>query len=173
MKYNSDIHHRRSIRLKDYDYSQMGLYFITFCTQNRLCLFGEIVDRNMVLNESGKIAEKCLLAIPDHFPHSKLDQFIVMPNHIHCIIEITVGANNYLPWANNYSPLQGTSKTIGSIVRGVKIGITKWFHNNSDIRIVWQRNYYDHIITNEKSYHQIMEYILSNPLKWQDDKFNT
>ena len=80
--------------------------------------------------------------------------------------------NNHLPRANNYS-LQGTSKTIGSIVRGVKIGITKWFHNNTDIRMVWQRNYYDHIIRNKKSYHQIMEYIQSNPLKWKDDKFNT
>ena len=103
MEYNSDIHQRRSIRLKDYDYSQMGLYFITICTQNRLFLFGEIV---------------------------------------------------------------------GSIVRGVKIGITKWFHNNTDIRMVWQRNYYDHIIRNGKSYHRIVEYIQSNPLKWKDDKFN-
>ena len=86
MKYNSDIHHRRSIRLKDHDYSQMGLYFITICTQDQLCLFGEIVKGNMVLNESGRIAEKCLLAIPDHFPHSKLDQFIVMPNHQNSVL---------------------------------------------------------------------------------------
>ena len=78
----------------------------------------------------------------------------------------------HLSMANNYSPLQGTSKTIGSIVRGVKIGVTKWFHNNTDIRMVWQRNYYDHIIRNEKSYRQIVEYIQSNPLKWQNDKFN-
>ncbi len=93
MKYNSDIHHRRSIRLKDYDYSQRGLYFITICTQNRLCLFGEIVGGNMVLNEPGEIVQECLCAIPNHFPHAKLDQFVVMPNHIHCIIEITVGVH--------------------------------------------------------------------------------
>jgi len=111
MKYNPDIHHRRSIRLKGYDYSQAGFYFITICTQNRLCLFGEIKNGEMVLNEYGRIAGKCLLAIPDHYPHVKLNQFVVMPNHIHCIIEITVGANNYSPLPTRsprFQPMHGT-----------------------------------------------------------------
>lgn len=172
MKYNLDFHHRRSIRLKGYDYTQKGLYFITVCTRDRLCLFGEIVDGNLILNEPGEIAEKCLLAIPDHFPYAKLGQFIVMPNHIHFIIDIFVGANNNLPRANNYSPLPGTSKTVGSIVRGVKIGITKWYRNNTEIQNIWQRNYYDHIIRNEDSYFQISKYIQSNPVRWQEDKYN-
>ena len=97
MKFNPGIHNRRSIRLKGHNYSQEGLYFITICTQNQMHLFGEIENREMILNEYGKIAKKCLIAIPDHYPHAKLHQFVVMPNHIHCIIEITeitdVGSN--------------------------------------------------------------------------------
>lgn len=171
-KYNPDIHHRRSIRLKNYDYSQAGLYFITICTQNHLC-FGKIKNGEMVLNEYGRIAEKCLLAIPDHYPHAKLHQFVVMPNHIHCIINI--GANNYSPLppipSPPVQPIHGTSKTIGSIVRGFKIGVTKWFRENTDIHTVWQRNYYEHIIRDENSCLKISKYIKTNPMKWQEDKY--
>ena len=131
----------------------------------------------MILNEYGRIADTCLLEIPDHFPYAKMHQFVVMPNHIHCIVEITVGANNHSPLpsntvqANDNSPLHGTSKTIGSIVRGYKTGVTKWLSGNTEIHTVWQRNYYEHIIRDEKSYHQISEYIQTNPLRWQDDKY--
>ncbi len=174
MKYNSDIHHRRSIRLKGYDYSEEGWYFITICTHNRMCLFGKIENGEMVLNEHGRMAQECLMAIPNHYFHAKLDQFVIMPNHIHFVIEIVIGAN---VMAKNYSTLSqspaphGTSKTIGSIVRGCKIGITKLFRENTDIHMVWQRNYHEHIIRDEKSYDQISEYIQTNPLKWQDDKY--
>ena len=155
MKYNPDIHHRRSVRLKGYDYSRAGLYFITICTQNRLCMFGDIQNEKIILNEGGKVAEACISAISDHYSHVRLHQSVVMPNHIHCIIEIT----------------PGTSKTVGSIVRGFKIGVTKWFRGNTDIHTVWQRNYHDHIIRDEKSYDQISEYTLNNPLKWRDDRY--
>ena len=174
MKYSPDIHHGRSIRLKGYTYSEAGLYFVTICTRSHVCLFGKVRQGEMILNEYGGIAEQCLLAIPDHFPDAKIHQFVVMPNHIHCIIEITVRANDSSPVrANDYSPLppHGTSKTIGSIVRGFKIGVTKWFRENTDIHTVWQRNYYEHIIRNERSLYQISEYIQTNPLKWQDDKY--
>ncbi len=182
MKYNSDIHHRRSIRIKGYDYSQEGLYYITICTHNHTHLFGDIKQGEMLLKDEGRIAEKCLLAIPDHFPYAQLHPHVVMPNHVHCIIEIT-GGTLTVNRANNYSPLQqpseppslktirGTSKTIGSIVRGYKIGVTKWFRSHTDVHTVWQRNYYEHIIRNEKSYAYISEYIQSNPLNWQDDKY--
>jgi putative transposase len=172
LKYNQEIHNRRSIRLKGYDYSREGMYFITICTHDRMCLFGKVENEEMNLNEYGKIAEKCFLAIPEHHPYAKLGPYIVMPNHIHCIIEITVGANNYSPLQTQTKrPIHGTSKTIGSIVRGFKIGVTKWFRKNTDIHTVWQRNYYDHIIRNEKSYCRIADYIINNPLKWQDDKY--
>jgi len=205
MRNNSDIHHhpfehdqgRRSIRLKGYDYTQPGAYFITICTANRGCLFGEVVKGNMQLNPLGNIARQCWLAIPDHFPHTALDEFIIMPNHVHGIVWIVekpdddnvgaknnVGANVYSPpvGAKNFSPLQspqqfndqprGTSKTIGSIVRGFKIGVTKWARKHTDIHTVWQRNYYEHIIRNDEELYRIREYIINNPTQWAMDREN-
>ena len=102
MSFNPDIHHRKSIRLRGYDYSQEGMYFITICTQDRLPLFGKIADEEMMSNESGIMAGKYWQAIPDHFPRVMLDEFVVMPNHVHGII--IVGANDYLPLQQNAVP---------------------------------------------------------------------
>ncbi|WP_155285305.1 transposase [Capnocytophaga felis] len=185
-KYNPDIHKRRSIRLKGYDYSREGLYFITICCQNKEHYFGEIIDGEMRLNEIGEIAQKCWRDIPNHFKNVLLHSFVVMPNHIHGIIEIVtrVGANQHLPHnettnqhlpddngAKYLSPLRGTSNTIGSIVRGFKIGVTKWVRVNTDIHQIWQHNYHEHIIRNEESYFKIHEYIENNPAKWEEDRF--
>jgi len=139
-KYNPDKQHRRSIRLQRYDYSQQGIYFVTLCTHNRECLFGEILDGEMRLNEFGKLTQQCWLEISDHFPHVQLDEFAIMPNHIHGIIIL----NDIVPGS------------IGSIIRGFKIGVTKGFKilnpHNTDIYAVWQRNYY----------------LLSNKLLWKN-----
>lgn len=188
-QYNPNIHHRESIRLKGYDYAQAGLYFMTICCQDRACLFGEIENGQMKLNDGGKIANDCWMEIPNHFPNAELHEHIVMPNHIHGIIELKsepVGAENFPPHntitnygigaddtigANDYSPLRSPSKTIGSIVRGFKIGVTKWMRQNTVVYEIWQRNYYEHIIRNEQSYHRISDYIINNPAKWADDKF--
>ncbi len=170
-KYN-----RRSIRLRDYDYSQEGLYFITICTQNKLCLFGKIENREMILNDAGKMVEKCWLEIPEHYPNVILHKYVIMPNHIHGIIEI-VGAQDIVHnRAQNIVPLRNEFQkiipgSIGSIVRGFKIGVTKWFRKNSSIKNVWQRNYYEHIIRNEESYIKITEYIENNPIKWENDEY--
>ena len=173
MKFNPDIHHRKSIRLKGYDYSQAGLYFITICTHERLPLFGTIKDGDMALNDAGIMAEKCWSEIPDHFHQVFLGGFVVMPNHIHGIIEIrgtVVGAKNFFPLR---LPLQhGTSKTVGSIVRGFKIGVTKWFREHMDIHQAWQRNYHEHIIRDEESYLKISEYIEYNPQRWREDTYH-
>ena len=171
-RYNPDKHHHRTIRLCGYDYAQEGLYFVTVCCRDRACLFGEIVDGEMILNPAGRMVEKCWLDIPKHFPHAVLHDYIIMPNHVHGIIELTdvvAGATNVR--AKNFSPLQfrSPSKTIGSIVRGFKIGVTKWMRQNTDTFPVWQRNYYEHIIRNAKSYENIAEYIITNPAHWQDD----
>ena len=91
MKYSPDVHHRRSIRLKGYDYSRPGAYFVTICTQGRLCLFGDVVDGNVVLNESGRMVQTVWNEIPHHYPYVDIDAFVVMPNHIHGIVVI-VGA---------------------------------------------------------------------------------
>jgi putative transposase len=94
MKYNSQKHHRRSIRLKEYDYSQPGGYFVTVCTQGHEHLFGEILDGEIKLNRYGEIVKECWHDLPNHYPCVKLDEFVVMPNHVHGIIIImaTVGA---------------------------------------------------------------------------------
>ena len=117
METNQNKQRRRSIRLRDFDYSQAGAYFVTICTRERACRFGEIVGGDMRLNEAGRIVEQCWLAIPVHFPNVDLDVFVVMPNHVHGIVLMsgrTVGAKNF-------SPLPGTSRTIGSIIRGFKL----------------------------------------------------
>ena len=171
MKYNPDKHHRRSIRLQGYDYSQPGIYFITICTKNHECLFGEILNGEMRLNEFGKIAHQCWLEMPHHFPHIQLDEFVVMPDHIHGIIVLNniVGAKKFSP-LQNITPFRSPSKTIGSIIRGFKIGVTKGFRQNTDIYVVWQRNYYEHIIRNEVELNRIRQYIIDNPKKWKTDE---
>ena len=167
MMYNSNQHNRHSIRLKGYDYSGQGLYYITLCCQDRICLFGEIMDKKMILNDAGKIANACWNQIPEHFPKVVLHEYVVMPNHIHGIIEIMEthrGEKFFAPTivAQFKSPV----KTIGSIIRGYKIGVTKWFRNNTEIYTVWQRNYYDIIIRNKQSYDFISDYIANNPANW-------
>lgn len=208
MAYNPNIHHRKSIRLKGYDYSQAGLYFITICVQDRKCLFGKIeeienvgvenfqpLQPEMILNDAGKIANECWLDIPTHFPNAVLHEHIVMPNHVHGIIELkfvgvgnvevadlTVGAENFLPQPTPNEPLRNQFQkmiphSIGSIVKGFKIGVTKWFRNNPledenfKSQRIWQRNYYEHIIRDEQSYQRISEYIINNPKNWKEDKF--
>ena len=176
------MHHqfnRQSIRLQGYDYSKEGLYFITICCQNRLHRFGKIVNGKMMLSDAGKQAQICWLAIPKHFTNVVLHDFVVMPNHIHGIVEIStlpVRVNHHLPHhtrANDdLSQRHGTSRTIGSIVRGFKIGVTKWFIENYNTKNIWQRNYYEHIIRNQNAYQNISNYIQNNPLNWKQDKFH-
>jgi putative transposase len=193
-KYNPSVHHRRSIRLQGYDYSQAGLYFITICTHNRECWFGEIINKEMILNEAGKMADECWLNIPKHFPNTVLHEHVVMPNHIHGIIElknkdiqvagddvasvvvpvdIGVRVQDFEPRReapkNAYQKI--IPRSIGSIVRGYKIGVTKFFRDNTDIHKVWQRDFYENIIRNEQSYYRISQYIINNPRVWDDDKF--
>ena len=173
MKYNPNIHHRKSTRVKEYDYSQTGLYFITICTQNHHYLFGEIKNDQMLLNNAGVHANQCWADIPQHFPNVKLHEQVVMPNHVHGILEI-VGANNYSP---SIPQRRSPSRTIGSIIRGYKIGVTKWFRTNFKNKFpvgknVWQRNHWDHIIRNDNDYLEISQYIQNNPLTWNNDKLN-
>jgi len=174
-------HHRRSIRLKNYDYSQPGAYFITIVTHQREKLFGDVINGEMRLNDAGKIARQCWWDIPRHFPHVKLDEFVIMPNHIHGIlIFVAAGTKNDIAGAKNFSPLQSQSsnmpkspsRTVGSVVRGFKIGVTKWFRQNTDVYNVWQRNYYEHIVRNKTELRRIRQYILQNPKRWAKDNEN-
>jgi len=175
---------RKLNRLKGYDYSQNGFYFITICTKNRNKFFGEITGAKMELSEIGKIAQKCWEEIPLHFPDAESDEFIVMPNHIHGIIIIknssTVGNKNFCSIpdnaeSNNYCSAQWQTKwarSLSSIMRGLKIGVTKWCRNNYFSQFAWQKSYYDHIIRDEESLQKIREYIINNPSQWEQDRNN-
>jgi len=179
------LHHRRSIRLPGYDYSRDGAYFVTICTQDRDCLFGAVDNGQTVLNKYGKIAEQCWVEIPQHFPHVELDEYIIMPNHAHGIIMINddddgcnVGVQNCVG-VQNFEPLRNHQRnqfqkiiprSIGSIIRGYKIGVTKWFRQNTQIKTVWQRNYHERIIRSSKELNRIREYIENNPANWKTDQ---
>ena len=173
-KYNPKIHHRRSVRIKNYDYASDGYYFITICTKNKIEYFGEIINGKMVLNECGKIADQCWREIPEHFPDASLDEYIIMPNHIHGILIIKMpaaGAQNFVPLRQTNEFQHIIPRSLGSIIRGFKIGVTKWRRqNNYDFE--WQKNYYDHIIRDKKSLDKIREYIRNNPPQWELDKNN-
>jgi len=188
-----DLPKRRSVRLADYDYSQAGAYFVTVCTRDHRCLFGRIVGDAMELNDAGRTVEKCWREIPTHFPQVEVDEFTVMPNHIHGILFIRakddlvtptgnlVGADNHSPVPpHDYPPVhhppapsrpRGTSQTVGSILRGFKIGVTKWMRENAGLDDVWQRNYHEHIIRNEKSLNLIRQYTADNPASWARDRY--
>ena len=109
MKYDSQIHHRRSIRITNYDYAGMGSYFVTICTYNKESLFGDIINMKIRLNDLGKVVEECWRAIPIHFEMVELDTFVVMPNHVHGIIMIT--DTTTLVGATHASPLSSTTRT--------------------------------------------------------------
>ena len=152
--------------------SNNGVYFITICAQQRECLFGEIVDNDMRINEYGIIAQNEWIKSPNIRNEIKLDEYVVMPNHIHGIVwfDNSVGANGR-------SPLHRTnmgSKTLSSFVAGYKSTVTQQING---LRLlqgvpVWQRNFYEHIIRNERELNIIREYIIKNPLQWQSDRNN-
>jgi len=243
-QYNPKIHNRRSIRLKGYDYSQAGLYFITICCQDRIYRFGDVVNGKMILNEYGQIAHDQWMQLTERFPNFKMDVFQIMPNHMHGIISLAdpvvrstlavdhngnaknaddykndndaqngndshndgpnkngngvengidtqigngvendgVGRNGDRGCNGNDTDVVGTGFTpvpttsvsdiVGAYKSLVANGCLKIYKSKNEIMgKLWQRNYYEHIIRNEKSYKTISEYIINNPVKWSDDKF--
>ncbi len=167
-KYNRDVHHRRSIRLKDYDYAHSGAYFVTICTHGKECLFGEVATDTMRLNDYGEIVTDCWMAIPSHFQSVELDEFIVMPNHVHGIVLIASNIKGEHP---SGTMMPGSLMTI---VRSFKAAATKGINELRQTPgvTVWQRNYYEHIIRSEAETSRIREYIAANPLKWSTDREN-
>jgi len=213
MPYDPQIHHRRSIRLKDYDYSQAGAYYFTIVAQNRACLFGSIVNTEMVLNDAGEMIWKQWHALPERFTNIELDEFVVMPNHIHGILLITDntrgGAGLSSP-SDTIIPIgqtrrgdglsspsgtdtpiptgqaQGTAPTnaahdpaVGNILGAWKsILTTEYIHGvlqhhwEPFDRKLLQRDYWEHIIQNERELDAIREYIINNPANWDTDDQN-
>jgi REP element-mobilizing transposase RayT len=174
MTYDPDIHHRRSIRLKGYDYSRAGAYFITICTHGRECLLGDVVDGEMRSNEYGDIVCDEWLKLPKRYPDIKLDAFGVMPNHTHAIITIhaVVGAIHELPLRNDTKHRR--TMLIPKIVGYVKTNTAKRINlsRNTHGTRVWQRNYHEHVIRDETDLSRIREYIVNNPRKWDMDSEN-
>jgi putative transposase len=187
MAFNPDIHHRRSIRLRGYDYSQTGMYFVTICTQDRPCLFGDIVDGVMNLNDSGKMVRATWDEIPAHYAGVEIDQFVVMPNHIHGVITLVGAGPRACPDGVGQPQIevegqpQGVAPTgysLSDVVHRFKAMTTKKYTDGVKQNgwqpfpgKLWQRNYYEHIIRNDKAYLKIAEYIQTNPQRWEDDTY--
>jgi putative transposase len=199
MNYHPDKHHRHSIRLQGYDYSSQGLYFVTICTYQRECLFGEIIAGKMELSEVGRVVAEEWQMSSQIRQEIELDVWVIMPNHIHGIVLISnvdVGANggsphaglaginrselpdlHYEKRANSHSPLRGISmkpRSLSSLMAGFKSATTKRINLLRDApgMPVWQRNYYEHIIRNKESLRVIREYVRQNPLVWDVDQLH-
>ncbi len=185
MSYNPDKHHRRSIRLKGFDYSSAGAYFVTICTQNKECFFGDIADGKMNRNDAGNMIDKWWNELKERFVGIELDEYVIMPNHFHGII--IVGATLVVAQNENgmkmkragTRPAPTREKSIGNIIGAFKSITTDeyingvkqngWRSFNSKL---WQRNYYEHIIRNEDSLNSIRGYINNNPAEWDSDELN-
>lgn len=167
---------KKQYRYKGYDYAQDGFYFVTICVKNREMFLGGAINGKIKLSEIGLAADKFWREIPNHFLFVKLDEYVVMPNHVHGIIIIenntqNVGTQNFafLPeYQNKFGP---QSKNLSSIIRGFKIGVTK-YANNNNLEFAWQSRFHDRIIRNENELNCIRQYIINNPLKWELDRNN-
>ncbi len=179
-------HHRRTIRLPDYDYTQNGTYFVTLCAHQRECLFGEIVDGEMQLNALGGIVNQEWLKTEEVRPYVVLDEFIIMPNHFHAIIVLTGDRESDSSRQHGDSNVGATCQVAPTQPNGPKSGsigaIIGQFKPKTVITInelrdtpsapVWQRNYYEHVIRNESSLNSIRSYIQSNFFRWEGDQEN-
>ena len=145
---------RKSTRIPNYNYSSHNYYFVTICTAEKKCIFGN-PER---INEFGRIVGDCIQCIPNIYPQATVDKWVVMPNHVHMILVIGNGRDVGLP---------DLTRVIGQL----KMAVTKRIRRLDPDIIVWQRSFYDHIIRDEKSYQKIWEYIENNPLKWKEDCF--
>ncbi len=189
MKYDPDKHRRRSIRMRGYDYTREGVYFVTVCTQHRECLFGGIVDGQIRLNDAGRMIERWWCELKRKFATVETDRFVIMPNHVHGILVIAdfpVGADLRVgpdsEGAHTGAPLPAAglgraalptivqwfkTMTTNEYMRGIKM--SGWIPFTGRL---WQRNYYEHVVRNEKSLNRIREYIVTNPARWDFDREN-
>jgi len=184
MPYDPDVPHRRSIRLRGYDYSRNGAYFVTLCTQHRTCLFGDIVKGEMILSEIGQIVVEEYIRSFVIREEMETDEWIIMPNHVHCVV-IIEDRENLVDHRRGERPLAPTSTTqssrpsgyaprsLASFVTGFKTGVTKRVHELPDHRqtTVWQRNYYERIVRDENALQHIRAYIAGNPQVWEQDDY--
>jgi len=173
-KYDPNIHNRRSIRLPEYDYSQDGWYFITICTKSQKCLFGKFANGQIQLYEYGRIVDKCWRWLSNQYDYVHLDEYVVMPNHLHGIINICRGSSRTA--LTRIAPTRNTQKCkpLSRLIGAFKTISTKRINNiqKTPGSKLWQRNYYEHIIHNEEELNRIRQYIADNPANWQTDEEN-
>ncbi|MBI4333847.1 MAG: transposase [Chloroflexi bacterium] len=166
---------RRSIRLKEYDYSQAGAYFVTICSEGRQCLFGSVADYEMILNEFGALVASSWQWLATQYSYVLLDEWVVMPNHLHGILVITDRDAGASPAAGaSRSAPTGKIKSLGSLIGAFKTVSTKHINKmrKTPGATIWQRNYYEHIVRDEDEMAKIREYIANNPARWGEDKYN-
>ena len=160
---------RRSIRLRDYDYTRNGAYFVTVCTNKRLCLFGEIEDGLLRLSPIGQTVDTAWHELPAHTPDLMLDAWVVMPNHVHGILVLPGTITN--PLAAVKTPQGLNAGSLGAVIGGFKSAVSRTVNaaNLSPIRPLWQRNYFERIIRDDSELDAARTYIEKNPLRWEAD----
>jgi len=179
----SMLRERKLNRLRDYDYSEFGYYFVTICVKDRELCFGDVVGGNMILNKFGRIADQCWREIPNHFNNTEFDKYVIMPNHMHGIVVInddivgnaTVG-NADLRSLQIQSKNDRTKMSLSKIIHGFKSSTTRIINKTHGIYgnlfFAWQKSFYDRIIRNNHELYRIRKYIINNPLKWHFDRKN-
>jgi len=167
--FDPNIHHRRSVRLAGYDYAQSGAYFVTICSHQRREVFGRVREEIAYQNEYGQIVGECWMEIPQHFPHVELDEWIVMPNHLHGILLITTDA-----LAKGVRPQYGASKrgSLATIINRFKGAVTRRvtaLRQEQDRApvIVWQKGFHDRVIRDARELEIKRRYIIENPQRWE------
>ena len=163
---NPDLHHRRPIRLKGYDYSQAGAYYVTICTQSKRCVLGHVVDDAMRPSAAGRVAADCWEWLARQYPYVEMDEWIVMPNHLHGII--VIGGDEHT------GPDNCKRKPLGRLVGAFKTVSTRRMRRMGLARAgrFWQRNYFEHIIRNGVELERIRNYVIENPRHWGTDREN-
>jgi REP element-mobilizing transposase RayT len=171
--YDPAVHHRRSIRLRGHDYAGGGVYFVTLCAADRRPLFGTVVNGRMALNDAGRAAAACWRGIPMHFPQAALDEWIVMPDHVHGILRIDCRGHRGLPCHAPTAPAFGrpVAGALGTIVGAYKAATTRAIRHGTGLACqapatIWQRNYYDILVRDDRALNNIRRYIRDNPAHW-------
>jgi putative transposase len=193
MPYDPSIHHRRSIRLKNYDYAQQGAYYVTICVNHRECLLGRVADTEIELTDAGRIVAQTWNTLPDRFLTVELDAFVIMPNHVHGILVIneserpgnasiaptnasldsaeSVGAELALPKKQNPTEDRPTLGRVVQAFKSISAIACNRLLNRSGVPF-WQRNYWEHVIRDDRDLARLREYIEHNPGTWIEDTLN-
>ncbi len=158
---------RKLQRLPGYDYTQDGKYFVTFCVKDKRCILGQVKNGFMELNKFGMIVYDCYLDLLNHYENCLPQDYIIMPNHVHCVIKIDNSKIKIPDNANDPFCRYGLSE----MVRAWKSFSSKRINENYEDYFKWQKSFYDHIIRNEKELYAIKKYIKNNPGKWDEDRF--